>query len=128
MLASVLAVTAGASAGTWLRWGLSSLNTLFPFLPLGTLTANLLGGYLAGVAFSLFSLFPSLQPEWRLLVLTGFLGTLTTFSAFSLEVVLLLQQGRMAWAAGTVAANVCGSLLLTMLGMGTVTLARQMFS
>lgn len=123
---SALALSAGAAAGAALRWTLSSLNALFPFLPVGTLTANMMGGYLAGIAVSLFAMFPSILPEWRLLVLTGFLGALTTFSAFSVEVAFLLLQGRMAWAAATIAANVCGAVSMALLGMGTVTLAGRL--
>ena len=122
---SILAISAGAAAGACLRWGLASLNALFPFLPLGTLTANLLGGYLAGIAISVFAAFPAMLPEWRLFLMTGFLGALTTFSAFSVEVALLLQQGRIGWAAGTVAANLCGSVTMTFLGMGTFALFRH---
>ena len=128
MLTSVLAVCAGASAGACLRWSLASLNAFFPFLPLGTLAANLLGGYLAGVAIGLFALVPDMLVEWRLLIMTGFLGALTTFSTFSLEVALLLQQGRLGWAAGTIAANLCGSLALTLLGMGSIALVRHLLS
>ncbi len=127
MLTSVLAISVGASAGACLRWWLSPLNGLFTFLPAGTLVANLLGCYLAGIVVSLFTLLPTLQPEWRLLIMTGFLGALTTFSAFSVEIVFLLQHGRIVWAVATIAANLCGSLLMTLLGMGSVVLASRIF-
>ena len=84
MLRSVLAISLGASAGAVLRWSLgASLNALFPLIPLGTWVANMLGGYLIGVAVAFFAAYSALAPEWRLLVITGFLGGLTTFSTFS---------------------------------------------
>jgi CrcB protein len=86
MLYSILAISIGASAGAVSRWFLGlGLNALFPTIPLGTLAANLLGGYLIGLALTFFAGNPSLPPEWRLLVITGFLGGLTTFSTFSAE-------------------------------------------
>ena len=126
MRSSLLAVCAGASAGAALRWLLGLiLNPLFPLLPLGTLAVNWLGGYLIGLALSLFACFPALGAEWRLAVVTGFLGALTTFSAFSAEVAALIQQGRLLWAGGAVALHVCGSLAMTFLGMGTFSLLRH---
>lgn len=128
MLQSLLAICAGASAGAVLRWLLGlALNPLFPALPLGTLAANWLGGYCIGLAVGVFAFIPSLGAEWRLLIITGFLGALTTFSAFSAEVVSLIQQGRLFWAAGAVALHVCGSLLLTFLGIATCALVRLFF-
>ncbi len=128
MFPSVIAICAGASAGALLRWLLSlALNPLFPALPLGTLAANLLGGYCIGLAVGIFALIPSIGAEWRLLILTGFLGALTTFSTFSAEVVSLIQQGRLFWAASAVVLHVCGSLLLTFLGIGTCALLRLFF-
>lgn len=125
MIHSLLAICVGASAGAVLRWLLGlALNPVFPTLPLGTLTANWLGGYIIGLALSIFALFPSLGAEWRLLVVTGFLGALTTFSTFSAEVATLIQQGRLFWAGGAVALHVCGSLAMTFLGMGTFALIR----
>ncbi len=95
MLSSLLALCAGASAGAVLRWLLGlALNSFFPIVPLGTLAANWLGGYIIGLALSLFAFFPALGAEWRLPVVTGFLGALTTFSTFSAEVAALIQQGR----------------------------------
>jgi fluoride exporter len=125
MLASIAAISAGASAGAMLRWVLATrLNTLFASLPLGTLAANLVGGYLVGVAVAYFLHHPSLSPEWRLFVITGFLGGLTTFSTFSAEVVLLAQRAEFGWALGTAALHLFGSLALTIAGMATVSMVR----
>ena len=125
MILSVLAISIGAAAGALLRWVLGNqLNALFPFLPPGTLAANLLGGYLIGVAVAFFASHPALPPQWRLLVITGFLGGLTTFSTFSAEVVTQLLEGRLAWALGAVAVHVAGSVGMTLLGIGTVALVR----
>ena len=121
MLGSLLAISVGASLGAISRWLLGlGLNALFPLLPPGTLVANLLGGYLIGVAVAVFTAYPALSPEWRLLVITGFLGGLTTFSTFSAEVTTLLQQGRLLWAGLAISAHVVGSLLMTLAGMATV--------
>ena len=120
-LASQLAVIAvGATAGAWLRFGLSHwLNPRLPNFPLGTLAANLIGGYLVGIAVAFFASNESIAPEWRLLAITGFLGGLTTFSTFSAEVVLLLQQERLAPAVALALVHLLGSLLLTALGFFT---------
>lgn len=121
MFASVLAICVGASAGAVLRWALGlALNALWAPLPLGTLAANLAGGYLIGVALAVFGSHPDWAPEWRLLVITGFLGGLTTFSTFSAEVTALVQQGRMVWAVGAIGAHVLGSLLMTLAGLASV--------
>lgn len=121
MLGSVIAICAGASAGALLRWALAlRLNGLWPHMPLGTLAANLAGGYMVGLAIAYFSNHPELSPQIRLLVVTGFLGGLTTFSTFSAEVVTQLQQGRPGWAVATAAAHLAGSLALTALGIATV--------
>jgi fluoride exporter len=123
---SIVAISVGASLGALLRWFLGTkLNALFPSIPPGTLTANLVGAYLIGVAVAYFSSHPSLPPEWRLLIVTGFLGGLTTFSTFSAEVVAQLMAGRMMWALSGIAAHVAGSLLTTLLGIGTVALLRN---
>lgn len=123
MLQSILAISVGASAGAVLRWLLGqSLDALFPALPPGTLAANLIGGYFIGVAMAVFAQHPGLSPEWRLLVITGFLGGLTTFSTFSAEVVTLLQQGRLLMAGGAITAHVVGSLLMTLAGLASVAL------
>jgi fluoride exporter len=106
-----------------LRWALGvRLNAMLPNMPLGTLTANLVGGYLIGVTIAWFAQHPDISSEWRLLIATGFLGGLTTFSAFSAEVVLLLQEHKLGWALGTMSAHVAGSLIMTALGIGTVML------
>lgn len=116
-LGQVLAVASGAALGALLRWGLGLwLNPLFPTVPLGTLSANLIGGYLVGVAVALFGVHAGLAPELRLFAITGFLGGLTTFSTFSAEVVSLLQNGQWGWGAAAAAAHLAGSLLLTLLG------------
>lgn len=117
----VLAICLGACAGALLRWRLGLwLSTPGALLPWGTLTANLLGGYLVGVAVATFQALPQLDPTWRLLLITGFLGALTTFSSFSLEVVAMLQQSRYALALGTAALHLFGSLLFTVVGLKSV--------
>ncbi|MCE1203953.1 MAG: fluoride efflux transporter CrcB [Holophagaceae bacterium] len=120
-LSAALAVGIGAALGAWLRWGFGAwLNAHFPMLPLGTLSANLVGGYLVGLAVAFFSQHPGLSPDLRLFVITGFLGGLTTFSTFSAEAVSLLGRGEYGWALAHVASHLAGSLLLTFLGMATV--------
>lgn len=120
-LSSLFAVGVGAAAGAWLRWGFGALlNARFPTLPFGTLTANLVGGYLVGLAVAFFSHHPGLSPQLRLFVITGFLGGLTTFSTFSAESVSLLARAEYGWALAHMSAHLAGSLLLTWLGMGTV--------
>lgn len=119
-LQSMIAVFVGAGLGACLRWWLGlALNPLFPTLPFGTLAANLFGGYLVGVAAVAFSIKSGLPPELRLLVITGFLGGLTTFSTFSAEVVGLLERGQLGWALATAGVHLSGSLSLTALGMLT---------
>ena len=126
LLSAAAAVALGAALGAWLRWGLAVwLNGVWPSMPPGTLLANLLGGYLIGLAVAYFAQNPSLPAEWKLLVVTGFLGALTTFSTFSAEVVGLLQQGRLGWALATVTTHVLGSLAMTLAGIATVTLVRH---
>jgi len=121
MLNSIIAISAGASLGAVLRWLLGlALNALFPAIPPGTLVANLVGAYLIGIALSVFAEHPALSPEWRLLVITGFLGGLTTFSTFSAEVTTLLQQQRLLWAGAAISAHVVGSLAMTLLGLATM--------
>lgn len=118
MIYAFIAVGLGAAIGAWLRWGLGLwLNPVFPDLPLGTLAANLIGGYLIGLAVAFFMQYPGLSPEWRLLIITGFLGGLTTFSTFSAETVTLLARGQYALGMGIIAAHLGGSLLMTVLGM-----------
>lgn len=121
MWKSILAVSLGAALGALLRWVLGlKLNTLLPSMPPGTVVANLIGGYIIGAAIAFFANTPGVAPEWRLLIITGFCGGLTTFSTFSAEVVVLLQQGRLAWAMGTVATHLAGSLLMTLAGLWSV--------
>lgn len=118
---ALMAVFVGAGFGACLRFALGeALNRLLPQMPLGTLAANLLGGYLVGVAIACFAWRPELSMLWRLALITGFLGGLTTFSTFSAEVVNALARGETAWALGTVASHLAGSLLLTALGLWTV--------
>jgi CrcB protein len=125
LISSIVAICVGASLGAILRWLLAGrFNAVVPALPLGTLLANLLGGYLVGLALALIAQNPALAPQWRLFVLTGFLGSLTTFSTFSAEVVTSLMQGRLQWAIATVAAHVLGSVAMTVLGIGTIALLR----
>jgi fluoride exporter len=113
-----MAVGSGAAVGAWLRWGLAvALNPLFPTLPLGTLAANLIGGLLMGVAMELISRHAMLSPELRLLVTTGFLGGLTTFSTFSAEITALLTRGEWYWASVAVVAHVAGSVVMTIAGI-----------
>lgn len=120
MWRSILSIMLGASLGALLRWLLNlKLNHLVPLMPLGTLSANLIGAYIIGFAIALFIQFPGITPEWRLVIITGFCGGLTTFSTFSAEVVTLLQEGRLAWSLGTIALHVIGSLLMTILGMAS---------
>ncbi|MGC2165022.1 MAG: fluoride efflux transporter CrcB [Gallionella sp.] len=121
LIYSFLAIGMGAATGAWLRWGLGLwLNPLVPELPYGTLAANLLGGYLIGIAVAFFMQHPGLTPEWRLLIITGFLGGLTTFSTFSAETVTLLLRGQYAWGAAIIVAHLGGSIVMTLLGIQTI--------
>jgi CrcB protein len=114
------AVAVGAVLGAWLRWGLSTwLNPANPNLPLGTLAANIGGGYAIGLAVAFFSANASIAPEWRLACITGFLGALTTFSTFSAESVELMMAGRYGAAAIHSGAHLFGSILATLLGFAT---------
>jgi len=123
---SIVVISVGASLGAVLRWFFDvSLNTLFPNMPLGTLTANLIGAYLIGIAMAVFASQPQLSPEWRLLVITGFLGGLTTFSSFSAQVTQLIQQDKWWWAGASIAAHVAGSLLMTLLGLLSFALLKK---
>ena len=115
-----LAIGIGATLGAWLRWGLSLwFNPLFISVPLGTLIANLGGGYLIGIAVGVFQDFPALSPEWRLLVVTGFLGGLTTFSTFSAEAMLLLQRNEYGWALAHTSIHLIGSIAFCIAGLAT---------
>lgn len=116
----VVAISVGAAAGALVRWQLGAkLNSFFPAIPPGTLAANIVGGYIVGLAIAYFAQASDIAPEWRLLIITGFCGGLTTFSTFSAEVVTLLQEGRLAMAMGAVSIHVVGSLLATLAGLGT---------
>jgi fluoride exporter len=121
MLKPIVAIFLGSGLGALLRWWLGSqLNNLFPTIPPGTLSANLIGGYIVGVAIAFFASYSAIAPEWRLFVITGFCGGLTTFSTFSAEVVTLLQQGQSLWAVAAAAVHLCGSVAMTLAGIGTV--------
>lgn len=126
MFNSILVISIGASCGAVLRWFLGlQFNALFPTIPMGTVAANLLGGYLIGLALGFFNNHPLVSPEYRLLIITGFLGGLTTFSTFSAEVANLLQAQRFGWALATVGLHLIGSVALTILGMMTVSYLRS---
>ncbi len=116
----LLAVGAGAALGAWLRWGLSlALNPRAPAFPLGTLAANLIGGYLVGLAVAYFSARTDLDAAWRLFAITGFLGGLTTFSTYSAEVIEALLRGAFGTGLALALAHLAGSLVLTWLGILT---------
>lgn len=118
---ALLAIGVGAALGAWSRWLLGLwLNPLFLTFPLGTLAANLSGGYLIGVAVAVFHIHVDVAPEIRLFIITGFLGGLTTFSSFSAEVVSLIQRAEYGWALGTVSLHLFGSLLMTGLGIFSI--------
>jgi len=126
MMSPLVAICLGACFGALARWQLalwlnpSSVTVAGTVLPLGTLSANLIGGYLVGVCVAVFQALPQLDPVWRLLLVTGFLGALTTFSSFSAEVVSMLMQQRYALALFTATLHLAGSLLLTIAGMKSV--------
>ena len=118
MLKSLMVIAVGASLGAWLRWILGmKLNALFPTIPPGTVVANMVGGYIIGLAIVFLAASPTLSPEWRLLIITGFCGGLTTFSTFSAETVALIQEGRLVWALGSISLHVAGSLAMTAAGL-----------
>lgn len=120
MWPSILAIFCGAGLGALLRAGFNVATVgLAATLPLGTFISNMVGGYLIGIALAFFGNNPSLSPEWKLFIITGFLGGLTTFSSFSAEVVGFMQRGEMTWALGTALLNLIGSLALTFLGILT---------
>jgi CrcB protein len=123
---TVIAICIGACVGALSRWQLglwlNPSTASAGLLPWGTLAANLIGGYLVGVCVGVFQQLPELDPVWRLALVTGFLGALTTFSSFSAEVVGMLQQGRFALSLGTAALHLLGSLTLTVLGLQTAAL------
>jgi CrcB protein len=121
---SIAAVAVGAAVGALARWQLSLWLSPGGLIPWGTLAANLVGGYLIGLAIGVFNALPELNPVWRLLLITGFLGGLTTFSSFSAEVVEFLTEGRLGLALITAGAHVLGSLLMTLAGLKTLEWAR----
>ena len=119
LVKSIVAVSLGAALGALLRWQLSIwLNASFPPIPPGTLLSNLIGGYVVGIAIAFFAT-STLPLEWRLFVITGFCGGLTTFSTFSAEVVALMQQGELARMSLAIALHLAGSLVMTIAGIGT---------
>ena len=116
-----MAVGIGAALGAWLRWGFGTwFNPVFPTLPLGTLAANLVGGYLVGLAVAYFGDHAGLPPEARLFIITGFLGGLTTFSTFSAEAVTLLARAQYGWALAHIATHLAGSIVMTEIGRAHV--------
>jgi CrcB protein len=120
MWKAVVAISIGSALGALLRWVLGAkLNAVFHALPPGTLLANLIGGYIIGVAVAYFAQSPTLAPEWRLFIITGFCGGLTTFSTFSAEVVGLIESERLLAAMGAIVAHVSGSLLMTVAGIAS---------
>ncbi|MDR1840600.1 MAG: fluoride efflux transporter CrcB [Holophagales bacterium] len=124
---SILSICAGASLGATSRWLIGlALNSIFPPIPIGTLAANLIGGYCIGLLMCFFAFFPAVAPEWHLFAITGFLSSLTTLSTFSAEIVALLQQGRFVMALSGAALHVLGSLLMTILGIASFGLLRQL--
>ena len=118
-MGSVVAICLGACAGALARWQLGLWLSAGGLIPWGTLAANLIGGYLVGICVATFQSMPQIDAVWRLLLVTGFLGALTTFSTFSAEVVALLQQDRYTLALGTASLHLFGSLLLTLAGIKT---------
>jgi CrcB protein len=120
LLKAILAISVGAAVGALLRWVLQlRMNALVHLMPMGTLAANLIGGYIVGLAVGFFASSPHLSPEWRLLVITGFCGGLTTFSTFSAEVVELMQHGELARMSALVLLHLVGSVLMTIAGLDT---------
>jgi CrcB protein len=120
MWPSILAIFCGAGLGALLRAGFNLATVSVPStLPLGTFISNMVGGYVIGIAIAFFGSNPNLSPEWKLFVITGFLGGLTTFSSFSAEVVVLIERGELVWALATALLHVLGSLALTFLGIWT---------
>jgi CrcB protein len=118
MLKSLIVIAVGASLGAWLRWLLGmKLNAMFPTIPPGTVVANMVGGYIIGLAIAFSAASPTLSSEWRLLIITGFCGGLTTFSTFSAETVALIQEGKLLWALGSISLHVLGSLAMTAAGL-----------
>ncbi|CAB3731445.1 fluoride efflux transporter CrcB [Castellaniella hirudinis] len=125
-LYGIIAISIGSVIGALTRYGLSlSMNALVPAIPMGTLASNLIAAYIVGAAIAFFAAMPNLSPAWRLFVITGLAGGLSTFSTFSAELLTLLRDGRLGWSAGMLALHVCGSLAMTALGMVTISLVRH---
>jgi len=126
VLKTIASLSLGASFGATLRFLFEKyLNSVFSNIHLGTLSANLLGGFLIGIAFSFFAKNPNIAPEWRIFVITGFLGGLTTFSSFSVETTVLLQQGHYSSALLVIGLHVVGSLILTACGFALFSLLKM---
>jgi CrcB protein len=124
----ILAIAVGSICGGLLRWELGlKLNALYPTVPPGTLSANLIAGFVVGVAIAYFAQAPALAPEWRLLIITGFCGGLSTFSTFSAEIVTLIQRNQLAWAAGAIGIHVGGSLTMTLAGIASCNWVRSLW-
>mgnify|MGYP001609314265 CR=1 FL=1 len=118
MLKSILFIALGATTGATLRWWIGlKLNSWFPAIPPGTLVANLVGSFIIGLMIAYFATNAGVSPEWRLLIITGLCGSLTTFSTFSAETLTLLQQGQYLFALGAIALHVCGSITMTFAGL-----------
>jgi CrcB protein len=125
-ISGFVSVGLGAMLGAWLRWGLSlGLNPVLPMLPLGTLISNLVGGYLIGLVLGYIEHFQAFSPEARLFITTGFLGGLTTFSTFSGESTALLMRQEYVWAGALISAHLIGSIVMTLLGVGTIALLKS---
>lgn len=123
---AVLAISLGSIIGALLRYGLSvAMNALVSPIPMGTLASNLIAAYIVGFAIAYFGMAPGLSPVWRLFVITGLAGGLSTFSTFSAELLTLLRDGRLGWSAGMLALHVGGSLTMTALGMASASATRQ---
>lgn len=128
MLKAIVIVGLGGAIGSIVRWILGILlNATLPSISLGTLVANLTAGYLVGVFIAFFLAFPSVSPEWKLFFITGCMGGLSTFSTFSAEVALLLQQGRIYWAMAVIALHVIGSVSMTLAGFATINISKLLF-
>lgn len=126
MFYTVVAIFSGAGLGALLRFFLGTkLNSIYPSIPLGTLSANLLGGYLIGLFIAFFASNTALAPEWRLFIITGFLGGLTTFSTFSAEIVTLIQEGRLTMSIVAALLHVMGSIVMTLFGIASYTLLQK---
>lgn len=128
MLKAILVIGLGGAIGSILRWLLGiSLNSFFSPIPLGTLVANSIAGYLIGLFIAFFITFPNVSPEWKLFLITGCMGGLSTFSTFSAEVAVLLQQGRLVWGMAVIIVHVVGSVSMTFLGFATVHIGNLIF-